>query len=102
MILAAPWSCLALPLCSWLQLPGSEAENLFKKKKKNQEKVAEDYTQTLRCLNLDWQIPFLSNDNVVIGNLLTVLMNVVREKGMLGKDSVHKVFLHTLVESLLF
>lgn len=65
-------------------------------------RVAEDYTQKLRCLNLDWQVNFLSNDNVISQNLLIVLMKVVREKGMLGKDSLDKVFPHTLAESLLF
>lgn len=48
-ILTAPWSCLALALCPWLQFPADEAENLSE----NNPRVAEDYTQKLRCLNLD-------------------------------------------------
>lgn len=52
--------------------------------------------------DLDWQINFLSKDNVITQNLLIVLMNVAREKGMLGKDSLGKVFPHTLVQSLVF
>lgn len=65
-------------------------ESLWKKKKKK--RVAEGYTQKLRCLNLDCQVHFLSKDNVITQNLLIVLMNVVREKGMVGKDSLGKVF----------
>lgn len=63
-ILTAPWL--------WLQFLGDEAENLLRKKKKK--RVAEDYTQKLRCLNLDWQVHFLSKDNVITENLLIVLM----------------------------
>lgn len=50
----------------------------------------------------EFRLASFSNDNVIPQNLLIVLMKVVREKGMLGKDSLDKVFPHTLAESLLF
>lgn len=37
--LRAPWSCLALALCPWLQFPAGEAENPSEKKKEELQRI---------------------------------------------------------------